>query len=190
MLGGISQTAQYKGYRFDIGGHRFFTKYEPVEKLWHEILGPSSSRCRASRASTTAGSTSTIRSRLERVERPRSVGSGAHPLQLRAGQAAADPNEENFEQWVSNRFGQRLYEIFFKTYTEKVWGIPCTRDPRRVAAQRIQNLSLGQGDLEAASIQKRSTKIKSHDQRVQYPRRGPGRWGDVHAELRAIAAKC
>ena len=56
------------------------------------------------------------------------------------------PVEENFEQWVTNRFGKRLYEIFFKTYTEKVWGIPCTEIRAEWAAQRIQGLSLAQGD--------------------------------------------
>jgi protoporphyrinogen oxidase len=67
------------------------------------------------------------------------------------------PVEENLEQWVTNRFGKRLYEIFFKTYTEKVWGIPCTEIRAEWAAQRIQNLSLAKAILNAASLNKRST---------------------------------
>jgi protoporphyrinogen oxidase len=82
--------------------------------------------------------------------------------------------EENFEQWVTNRFGKRLYEIFFKTYTEKVWGIPCTEIRAEWAAQRIQGLSLARAILNAASINKRSTKIKSLINEFQYPRLGPG----------------
>jgi protoporphyrinogen oxidase len=84
------------------------------------------------------------------------------------------PVEENFEQWVTNRFGRRLYEIFFKTYTEKVWGIPCTEIRAEWAAQRIQGLSLARAILSAATINKRSTKIKSLINEFRYPRLGPG----------------
>src|SRR5690606_11523299 len=82
--------------------------------------------------------------------------------------------EENFEQWVTNRFGQRLYEIFFKTYTEKVWGIPCTEIRAEWAAQRIQGLSLGKAILTAASLNKRPATIKTLLHHFQYPRLGPG----------------
>jgi protoporphyrinogen oxidase len=191
MLGGISQTAQYKGYRFDIGGHRFFTKYEPVEALWHEILGP------------------------EFIQVPRQ--SRIHYLgryfdyPLKAGNALAglgiwqavmilqsylrakiwpEPVEENFEQWVSNRFGKRLYNIFFKTYTEKVWGIPCTEIRAEWAAQRIQNLSLAKAVLNAAALNKRSTKIKSLIDRFQYPRLGPGQmWEKCAEKVTAMGAQ-
>jgi protoporphyrinogen oxidase len=92
--------------------------------------------------------------------------------------------EENFEQWVSNRFGKRLYNIFFKTYTEKVWGIPCTEIRAEWAAQRIQNLSLAQAILNAASVQRRSTAIKSLIDEFRYPRLGPGQmWERTHDRL-------
>ena len=114
MLGGISQTAQYKGYRFDIGGHRFFTKYEPVEKLWHEILGPEFiSVPRQSR----------IHYRGKYFDYPLKAWNALSGLGLfeaircvySYGYAKLRPSpvEENLEQWVSNRFGKRLYEIFF-----------------------------------------------------------------------------
>ena len=84
------------------------------------------------------------------------------------------PIEENFEQWVTNRFGKRLYEIFFKTYTEKVWGIPCTEIRAEWAAQRIQGLSLARAILNATALHKRMDTIKSLIHEFQYPRLGPG----------------
>jgi protoporphyrinogen oxidase len=175
VVGGISRTAQYGDYRFDIGGHRFFTKIEPVEALWHEILGeefisvPRLSRIyyngkyfnyplKASNALLGLGLWNSLRILLS---------------YLRA-QLWPSKVEENFEQWVSNRFGRRLYKTFFKTYTEKVWGIPCTEIRAEWAAQRIQGLSLARAILSAASLNKRSTKIKTLINEFQYPRLGPG----------------
>jgi protoporphyrinogen oxidase len=191
MLGGISQTARYKGYRFDIGGHRFFTKVEPVERLWREILGPEFiSVPRQSR----------IHYRGKYFDYPLKAWnalSGLGPWEaLRCLYSYAyaklrpSPLEENLEQWVSNRFGRRLYEIFFKTYTEKVWGIPCTEIRAEWAAQRIQNLSLAKAIVNAASIQRRSTKIKSLINEFQYPRLGPGQmWEACAAKLAAIGGE-
>jgi protoporphyrinogen oxidase len=183
MLGGISQTAQYKGYRFDIGGHRFFTKVEPVERLWHEILD---------KEFISVPRQSRIHYRGKYFDYPLKAFnalSGLGPIEAvrilwSYGWAKLRPNpvEENFEQWVSNRFGKRLYQIFFKTYTEKVWGIPCTEIRAEWAAQRIQNLSLAKAVLNAASIQRRSTKIKSLINEFQYPRLGPGQMWEACAE--------
>ncbi len=190
-LGGISQTAQYKGYRFDIGGHRFFTKYEPVEALWHEILGDEFIQVpRQSR----------IHYRGKYFDYPLKAGNALSGLgiwqallilqsYLRA-KIWPNPVEENFEQWVSNRFGTRLYNIFFKTYTEKVWGIPCTEIRAEWAAQRIQNLSLAKAIINATAINKRSTKIKSLIDRFQYPRLGPGQmWEKCTDKLIALGAE-
>ena len=180
MVGGISRTAQYKGYRFDIGGHRFFTKYAPVEALWHEILGdqfiqvPRLSRIyyngkyfdyplKAMNALRGLGLWNAVRIVWSYVE-----------ARLRPS-----PVEENFEQWVCNRFGKRLYEIFFKTYTEKVWGIPCTEIRAEWAAQRIQGLSLARAIITAASVNRRSTTIKTLIHQFQYPRLGPGQMWEL-----------
>ena len=180
MVGGISRTAQYKGYRFDIGGHRFFTKVVPVEALWYEILGdefisvPRMSRIhydgkffdyplKAANALRGLGLWNAIRIVLSYVM--------AH---LRPSKT-----EENLEEWVVNRFGRRLYEIFFKTYTEKVWGIPCTEIRAEWAAQRIQNLSLAKAVLSAASLNRRSTDVKSLINEFQYPRLGPGQMWEM-----------
>jgi protoporphyrinogen oxidase len=183
VVGGISRTAQYNGYRFDIGGHRFFTKITPVEKLWHEILGPEFisvprlSRIhyggkyfdyplKASNALLGLGVWNTVRcvaSYLRWHFRPY-------------------PVEENLEQWVTNRFGRRLFETFFKTYTEKVWGIPCTEIRAEWAAQRIQGLSLAKAILNAASLQRRSETIKTLINEFQYPRLGPGQMWEAAAD--------
>ena len=180
MVGGISQTAQYKGYRFDIGGHRFFTKIQPVIDLWDEVLGdqfisvPRMSRIlydgnffdyplKAKNALSGLGIFNAVAIVLSYIK-----------VQIWPNKV-----EDNFEQWVTNRFGKRLYEIFFKTYTEKVWGIACTEIRAEWAAQRIQNLSLGKAILNAASLNKRSTKIKSLIDEFRYPRLGPGQMWEL-----------
>jgi protoporphyrinogen oxidase len=180
MVGGISRTAQYRGFRFDIGGHRFFTKIQPVEDLWNEILGddfisvPRMSRIhydgkyfdyplKAMNALRGLGIINAVRIVIS---------------YLRA-RLSPSPVEENFEQWVSNRFGTRLYEIFFKTYTEKVWGIPCTEIRAEWAAQRIQGLSLARAILNATALQRRSVHIKSLINEFRYPRLGPGQMWEV-----------
>ena len=162
MVGGISRTAQYKGFRFDIGGHRFFTKIAPVEALWHEILGdefisvPRLSRIhyngkffdyplKAANALSGLGVVNAVRIVLSYVW----------------WHYKPYPVEENFEQWVTNRFGKRLFEIFFKTYTEKVWGLSCTEIRAEWAAQRIQGLSLAKAILNATPLNRRSAGIKS-----------------------------
>lgn len=183
QVGGISRTARYKGYRFDIGGHRFFTKVAPVEELWKEILGPEFISV----------------PRLSRIH----YGGKYFDYPLKAWNALSGlgiwnsflcivsylkwhykpyPVEENFEQWVTNRFGKRLFEIFFKTYTEKVWGIPCTEIRAEWAAQRIQGLSLAKAILNAASLQKRSETIKTLINEFQYPRFGPGQMWETAAQ--------
>jgi protoporphyrinogen oxidase len=180
IVGGLSRTAQYKGFRFDIGGHRFFTKIEPVQRLWEEILGdefidvPRLSRIyydgkffdyplKAANALSGLGILNAVQIVLSCIK----------------WRYKPYPIEENFEQWVTNRFGKRLYEIFFKTYTEKVWGIPCTEIRAEWAAQRIQNLSLEKAILSAASLNRRSTKIKTLISEFKYPRLGPGQMWEM-----------
>jgi len=191
MVGGISRTAQYRGFRFDIGGHRFFTKIEPVQALWEEILGddfisvPRMSRIhydgkyfdyplKAFNALSGLGLINAVRIMLSYLH----------------ARIRPSPVEENFEQWVSNRFGKRLYEIFFKTYTEKVWGIPCTEIRAEWAAQRIQGLSLARAILNATSLQRRSTAIKSLINEFRYPRLGPGQmWEACRDRLREMGSR-
>ena len=175
QVGGISRTARYKGYRFDIGGHRFFSKIPPVVAFWQELLGDD---------------LITV-PRLSRIHydgrffhyplKPVNALVGLGPLtavRILASWLHArwfpSPVEDTFEQWVTNRFGRRLYEIFFRTYTEKVWGIPCTEIRAEWAAQRIQGLSLARAMWNAIPLQRRDSGIKSLIDAFQYPRLGPG----------------
>jgi protoporphyrinogen oxidase len=174
-VGGISRTARYKTYRFDLGGHRFFTKMPHVQAMWEELLGPKFlSVPRLSR----------IHYAGRFFDYPLKAGNALRGLGLvnacrimasyLHAQFRPHPVEETFEQWVTNRFGRRLYEIFFKTYTEKVWGIPCTEIRAEWAAQRIQGLSLTKAILTATALHRRSPGIKSLIHEFRYPELGPG----------------
>jgi protoporphyrinogen oxidase len=187
IVGGISRTAQYKGYRFDIGGHRFFTKIEPVERLWHEILGPEFiSVPRLSRIHYNGRFFDYPLKPANALRGLGAINSLRIVLSYLKWHYRPYPVEETFEQWVTNRFGRRLYEIFFRTYTEKVWGIPCTEIRAEWAAQRIQGLSLARAILNATSLNKRSTAIKSLIHQFQYPRLGPGQmWETCAAQVTA-----
>ena len=191
VVGGISRTAQYNGYRFDIGGHRFFTKITPVEALWHEILG---------KEFISVPRLSRIHYSGKYFDYPLKAGNALKGLGIwnaimmvtsyMWSHLRPYPVEENLEQWVSNRFGKRLYRIFFKTYTEKVWGIPCTEIRAEWAAQRIQGLSLAKAIIHAASLQKRSDSIKTLINEFQYPRLGPGQmWEMATAKIREMGGE-
>ncbi|HEU4565232.1 MAG TPA: NAD(P)/FAD-dependent oxidoreductase [Gemmatimonadaceae bacterium] len=182
IVGGISRTAQYNGYRFDIGGHRFFTKIKPVEDLWHEIL--ETEFISVPRMSRIHYQGKYFDYPLKAANALAGLGlwnAALIVLSYLKAHFRPNPVEENFEQWVTNRFGRRLYEIFFKTYTEKVWGIPCTEIRAEWAAQRIQGLSLAKAIINAASLNKRSTDIKTLIHEFQYPRLGPGQMWETAA---------
>jgi protoporphyrinogen oxidase len=179
LVGGIARTANYKGYHFDIGGHRFFSKSKEVEDLWTELLPndllerPRSSRIfyrgkffsyplRAADALLKLGLIesalcvlSYLKARLFPVRDPKSV-----------------------EDWVSNQFGRRLFGIFFKTYTEKVWGMSCKEISADWAAQRIKGLALGSAIWNALMPKRKpadkAAVIKTLIDSFRYPRRGPG----------------
>jgi protoporphyrinogen oxidase len=176
QVGGISRTVERDGWRFDLGGHRFFTKVDAVEQLWHEILPdeeflqrPRMSRIlyRGSLFDYPLKPLNALRG-LGVLEAMRCVGSYARARVRPSG------NERNFEEWVSARFGDRLYRIFFKTYTEKVWGVPATEIQADWAAQRIKNLSLGAAVRDAFLPRRHSTNITTLIDRFNYPKYGPG----------------
>jgi protoporphyrinogen oxidase len=174
-VGGISRTVRYKNYRFDIGGHRFFTKIRPVEELWREILGDEFVSVR--RMSRIYYDGRFFDYPLKPGNALKSLGpwnAARIVLSYLKWHFRPYPVEENFEQWVTNRFGKRLYEIFFKTYTEKVWGVPCSEIRAEWAAQRIQGLSLARALLNSVPLNRRSTAIRSLIHEFQYPRLGPG----------------
>jgi protoporphyrinogen oxidase len=185
-VGGISRTVEYRGYRFDIGGHRFFTKVEMVHEWWMRIMPDDF----------------LVRPRLSRIYyadrffdyplKPVNALMGLGLIEaVRIGlsfvwiQMFPHRNEQNFEQWVSNRFGRRLYEIFFKTYTEKVWGIPCNEIGADWAAQRIKNLDLITA-VRTAFLGNRGSNgevVTTLVEEFHYPRLGPGMMWERVTEL-------
>lgn len=182
-VGGLACTERYRGFRFDMGGHRFFTKVDPVNRIWREILGDEL----------------LLRPRLSRIYYNRKFFHyPLHPLNALAGlgfresllvilsylrwQLLPYRQEETFEQWVTNRFGSRLFRTFFKTYTEKVWGISCSELRAGWAAQRIKDLSLKTAVL-SMFIKPRKT-IRTLIDEFHYPSLGPGMmWNAMRREI-------
>ncbi|MBW4645955.1 MAG: NAD(P)/FAD-dependent oxidoreductase [Goleter apudmare HA4340-LM2] len=172
QVGGISRTETYKGYHFDIGGHRFFTKVEVIKQLWQEVL--QEDFIKVPRLSRIYYQGRFFNYPLNVFDTLYNLGIFESSLILWSyWQAQWQPLavEDNFEQWVINRFGERLYRTFFKTYTEKVWGIPCHQIQAEWAAQRIKGLSLQSAVINAIFGSNQSkTLIKEFD----YPVLGPG----------------
>ena len=182
LVGGLARTESYKGYHFDMGGHRFFTKAKEVNEMWREVLAEEFLR----------------RPRISRIYykkkffnyplKPMNAFVGLGPfesvlilLSYVRWQLFPYRVEETFEQWVTNRFGKRLFRTFFKTYTEKVWGISCSELRAEWAAQRIKDLSIK--TLLLSMIRKPGTKIKTLIEEFDYPRLGPGMMWQRVAEL-------
>jgi protoporphyrinogen oxidase len=178
-VGGLARTESYKGFHFDMGGHRFFTKAPEVKKMWHEVLGTEFLR----------------RPRLSRIYyKKKFFNYPLKPWNALAGLGLIESMrivlsylwwqifpckpEDTFEQWVTNRFGKRLFQVFFKSYTEKVWGISCSELKAEWAAQRIKDLSLKTALLSMFLKPKKT--IKTLIEEFEYPRLGPGMmWNTV-----------
>ena len=142
-VGGISRTESYKGFHFDIVGHRFFSKSQEVEDFWTEILGDEMlERPRSSRIYYNNNFFSYPLVAMEALLKLGIFQSILCVLSYLQAKVFPIKNPKNFEEWVTNQFGKRLFNIFFKTYTEKVWGIPCNEISADWAAQRIKGLSL------------------------------------------------
>jgi protoporphyrinogen oxidase len=183
-VGGISRTERYKGYRFDIGGHRFFSKAKEVVELWDEIL-PNDliERPRLSRIYYKGKFYSYPLKAFEALNNLGYMESAYCILSFLYKQTFPHENPETFHQWIANQFGERLFSIFFKTYTEKVWGMSCDDISADWAAQRIKGLDLWGAMADAL---RRSVKpgaepdagerpvIKTLIESFRYPRLGPG----------------
>ena len=185
VVGGISRTVERDGWRFDIGGHRFFTKVPQVEALWHEILPDEDflMRPRMSRIfyegkyyDYPLKASNALRN-LGLFEAVRCVGS--------YGWARVRPpkDQTNLEGWISSRFGNRLYHHFFKSYNEKVWGVPASEISADWAAQRIKNLSLLSAIVNALLPKRNQKDIASLIEEFQYPKYGPGMMWERCTEL-------
>jgi len=191
VVGGISRTVARDGWRFDIGGHRFFTKVQPVEDLWHEILAPDDFL---------------LRPRMSRIyyegkfyDYPINVLNALHNLGLveatRCGMSylkvrvSPPKDQSSLEGYVVANYGWRLYEHFFKTYSEKVWGVPPSEVSADWGAQRIKGMSLFKAVWEplrsrlAGSRRNRSRQVTSLIEEFQYPKLGPGMMWETCRDL-------
>ena len=197
-VGGISRTVDYKGFLFDIGGHRFFSKSKEVVDLWRELLPDDFiSRPRMSRIYYDGRYYSYPLKAFEALTNLGPIESAMCVLSFMYKQAFPNEKPENFHEWVSNQFGERLFSIFFKTYTEKVWGMSCDEISADWAAQRIKGLDLWSAMANAlrnsiAPAKKGMARkadgeiIKTLIDSFEYPRRGPGMmWDAAAAKTRA-----
>lgn len=182
-VGGLARTASFKGFRFDLGGHRFYTKVAEIDKLWREVLG--TDFIRRPRLSRIYYNGKFFHYPLRPLNAVAGLGIGPSILAVLSylrWQVFPSPHEDSFEQWVTNRFGRRLFETFFKTYTEKVWGIPCSTLRAEWAAQRIKDLSLRTAVLNMFVKPRRA--IRTLIEEFDYPRLGPGMmWNAVKDEV-------
>ena len=185
VVGGISRTVERDGWRFDIGGHRFFTKVAPVEAFWHEILPDEDFLMRPRMSRIFYGNkfydyplkaTNALRN-LGIIEAVRCV------LSYLWVRIHKPKDTTTFVGWTAARFGWRLYRTFFKTYTEKVWGVPATDIQADWAAQRIKNLSLGKAIFNALLPRRNQKDIASLIEEFQYPKYGPGMMWERCTEL-------
>jgi protoporphyrinogen oxidase len=174
-VGGISQTAERDGWRFDLGGHRFFTKVAAVEALWHTFL-PDEDFLLRPRMSRILYNGVLFDYPLQPLKALRGLGiveSLRCLMSFVLVRFRPPKDQTHFEGWVAARFGWRLYRIFFKTYTEKVWGVPATAIQADWAAQRIKDLDLMTAVLHAFGLG-RGKQVTTLIDRFQYPKLGPG----------------
>jgi protoporphyrinogen oxidase len=176
IVGGLSRTVERDGWRFDLGGHRFFTKVKEVEALWHEILPDEDFmlRDRMSRIyydgkyfEYPLRASNTLRN-LGLAEAVRCV------LSYVSARIQPPKDQTTLEGWVVSRFGWRLYHHFFKSYNEKLWGVPVNKLPADFAAQRIKNLSLSSAVMNALRPKRNQKDITSLIEEFHYPKLGPG----------------
>jgi protoporphyrinogen oxidase len=190
-VGGISRTVLAEGFRFDIGGHRFFSKSAEVNAVWHQIMPTDFIDC--PRLSRIYYRGKFFNYPLEAMDAFLKLGA-AETLRIilsyvRARLAPIRP-ETNFTQWVTNRFGKRLFWMFFKSYTEKIWGLPCDEISADWAAQRIKGLSLREAIISAFKGKKANPTAKTLIRSFFYPRLGPGQmWETATAKIQAIGGR-
>lgn len=186
QLGGLSRTVQHDGCRFDMGPHRFFTRNEEVNQLFQDVVADDT--VQVPRLTRIFYNNQYFNYPLTPLNALFGVGVGASIgilssyLTTRLQRQFHPREPENFEEWVTDQFGARLFQTFFKTYTEKVWGIPCTQIGADWAGQRIKGLSLAAAVWNALSHSK-SKKIKTLIDEFRFPRLGAGQFYEKMAAL-------
>lgn len=193
-VGGISRTAKYNGFHFDIGGHRFFSKSKDVEDFWTEILpNDMLDRPRSSRIFYNGQFFAYPLRGTEALFKLGPITAARCLLSYAKARAFPMPNPRSFEDWVTNQFGRRLFEIFFKTYTEKVWGMSCKEISADWAAQRIKGLSLKTAIVNALwkpTPKSKGDVVKTLIDTFRYPRFGPGMlWEACAAKATALGGR-
>ncbi len=192
VVGGISRTVASQGYLFDIGGHRFYTKVSLVEQIWREVLGKDLLvRPRQSRIYYKRKFLNYPLLPGEALQKLGIIESARCGLSFLKARVLPIRPENDLESWITNRFGRRLFEIFFKTYTAKVWGMSCKEIGADWAAQRIRGLSLTSLVMNALFPKRgKEAEIKTLIQEFLYPRKGPGMmWERLHEQLEAAGTK-
>ena len=196
-VGGISRTVEHNGFRFDIGGHRFFSKSKEVVDLWNEILPDDFiQRPRMSRIYYEGKFYSYPLRAFEALWNLGIVRSTLCMVSFAKAKAFPNKRVKSFEDWTVNQFGQKLYSIFFKTYTEKVWGMPCDEMSADWAAQRIKGLSLWgavvDGLKRSLGLNKKPNdgqEVKTLLETFRYPRQGPGMMWDAARDKMVATGK-
>jgi predicted dehydrogenase/protoporphyrinogen oxidase len=179
-VGGIAKTIEFNGYRFDLGGHRFFTKLGPVQRLWEEMMnGEFLTRPRLSRIYFSGKFFSYPITAKDVVGRLGLFESTRCALSYLWASRRRKRDADTFEEWVTTRFGRRLYDAFFRSYTEKVWGIPGSEIRSLWAAQRIKNFSLGKAIMSILGLKREH--VTTLIEEFRYPRLGPGQMWEAFA---------
>ncbi len=192
QVGGLSRTVDYKGFRFDIGGHRFYSKSREIEELWDELLGSRlQTRARLSRIYFRG---KFFKYPLELHDALTNLGFGqalACGWSYAVARVIPRRASDNFEGWMVATFGRRLFEMFFKTYTEKVWGVSCKEISSDWGAQRIRGLTLGSILRSALRLPTRGGRsVKTLADRFRYPALGPGEvWQAAAARVRQLGGR-
>lgn len=190
VVGGISRTVVYKDYRFDIGGHRFFTKVDRVNQMWHEVLGDDF--IKRTRLSHIYYQRKFFLYPIKPLDVLFKLGvweSFLAGLSYIKAKVFKRPDDGSFENYIVNNFGYRLYNTFFRSYTEKVWGMPCTEIKASWAAQRIKGLSVT-SLITTALFGNRNNKVKSLIEAFYYPKLGPGQMWEKTLDLALASGLC
>ena len=184
-VGGLARTEEFAGARFDVGPHRFFTKNAEINRMWHATLKEDFIPVRRmTRIFYKDHFYSYPINGMEVLGNLGLVEAGRALLSYAAASAAPKKDLLTFEDWITKKFGRKLYEAFFKTYTEKVWGIPCSEIGADWAAQRIKGLDIVEVAKKALNIGQKKV-IKTLVDEFHYPIRGTGQMYDVMSETLA-----